>query len=252
LLLGLGRLTPGMARRLFSASWGPYLFVWLVTFGSIWLLARAIPVPPLPSVVTPDTAHGHVGLLDLLIPANLVQVIARNYVPAVVIFAIVYGLAIHRIERKATLLEVLDAVQTASVTIWRWIVRFAPIGVFALFAAFAGSIEPARLAGILLYVGLFLAGTLLLAFVVLPAAIAAVAPVGHREILRELQPALVLAVVTTLSVAALPFVQQAAERAAAQAGCPEGEERASVIKTTLSLSYVLAPVSRSVAGAQEQ
>jgi hypothetical protein len=63
---------------------------------------------------------------------------------------------------------------------------------------------------------------------------AAVAPVGHRELLKELQPALVLAFVTTLSVVALPFVQQAAERAATLAECPEGEERADVIKTTLS------------------
>jgi hypothetical protein len=49
LLLGLRRLTPGMARPLFAASWGAYLFVWLVTFGTIWLLARAIPVPRRPA-----------------------------------------------------------------------------------------------------------------------------------------------------------------------------------------------------------
>ena len=61
---------------------------------------------------------------------------------------------------------------------------------------------------------LFLIGTLLLAFVVLPAVMAALVPVGHREIVKELQPALVIAVVTTLSVVALPFVQRAAERIA--------------------------------------
>jgi proton glutamate symport protein len=240
LLVGLGRLTPGMARRLFNASWGPYLFMWVVTLASIWLLARAIPPTPPPSVLHADTARVASGLLDLLIPSNLVRAIGHNYVPAVAIFAIVYGLAIHKIERKAALLDVLNAVQVASVTLWRWVVHFAPIGVFALFAAFAGSVEPAHLAGLLLYVGLFLVGTLTLAFVVLPSVTAAVAPVGHREILKELQPALVLAFVTTLSVVALPFVQQAAERAATVANCPEGEERADVINTTLSLSYALA------------
>jgi proton glutamate symport protein len=240
LLVGLGRLTPGMARRLFAASWGPYLFMWAVTLGSIWLLARAIPPTPPPSVVQASVGQLAPSLLDLLIPANLVQAIGRNYVPAVVIFAIVYGLAIHKVERKGPLLDVLNAIQVASVTLWRWVVRFAPIGVFALFAAFAGSVEPAHLAGLLLYIGLFLAGTLLLAFVVLPSVMAAVAPVGHRELLKELQPALVLAFVTTLSVVALPFVQQAAERAATLADCPEGEERTDVIKTTLSLSYALA------------
>ena len=113
---------------------------------------------------------------------------------------------------------------------------------FALFGDAADTIEPARLSGLLLYVGLFLTGTLLLAFVVLPAVLAAVTPVGHREILKELQPALVISAVTTLTVVALPFVQRAAERVATEAGCPESEERSDVIRAVLSLSYVLVPL----------
>jgi Na+/H+-dicarboxylate symporter/ABC-type amino acid transport substrate-binding protein len=242
LICGLGRLTPAMARRLLGASWGVYLFLWCVTLAAIWLLALAIPSTPAPSVLMPATAQGEVEFLKLLIPANLIEALGRNYVPATVVFAFVYGVAIQKIERKAALFEVLEAIQVASVTIWGWIVRFAPIGVFALFADAAGTIEPARLSGLLLYVGLFLIGTLLLAFVVLPAVLAAVTPVGHREILKELQPALVIAAVTTLTVVALPFVQRAAERVATEAGCPESEERSDVIKAVLSLSYVLVPL----------
>ncbi|MGH7065504.1 MAG: cation:dicarboxylate symporter family transporter, partial [Stellaceae bacterium] len=145
-----------------------------------------------------------------------------------------------KIERKAALFEILQAIQVASVTIWGWIVRLAPVGVFALFAAAAGTVQPDRMGGLLLYVSLFLIGTLLLAFVVLPAVLSAVAPVGYREVLAELRPAFVLALVTTLSVVALPFVLKAAERVAAQAGCPEGDERTDVIQASLSISYVLA------------
>jgi len=240
MLYGLGRLMPAMARRLLSASWGVYLFMWGVTFATIWLVARAIPAPPPPSVLTPESVHPPVSLLDLLIPANLFQALGHNYVPAIVVFAIAYGVAIQKIQSKSALFEILGAVQTASVTIWGWIVRLAPIGMFALFATAAGTIEPDRLGGLLLYVGLFLTGTLLLAFVLLPAVLAALAPLGYREILKELQPAFVLALVTTLSVVALPFVQKAAERVAVLAGCPEGEERTDIIQASLSVSYVLA------------
>ena len=222
LLWGLGRLQPAMARRLLAASWGVYLLMWSLTFGVIWLISRAIPSPPPPTVLTPQTAQQPAGFLDLLIPANVFDALGRNYVPAVVIFTIVYGIAVQNITKKAALFEVLDAIKVASVTIWGWIVRFAPIGVFALFAAAAGTIEPDRMGGLLLYVGLFLIGTLLLGFVVLPAVLAAIAPVGHREILAELRPAFVLAMVTTLSVVALPFVQKAAEEVATRAGCPAG------------------------------
>jgi proton glutamate symport protein len=242
LICGLGRLTPAMARRLLGAGWGVCLFLWCVTLAAIWLLALAIPSTPAPSVLMPAAAQGAGEFLKLLIPANPIEALGRNYVPATVVFAFVYGIAIQKIERKAALFEVLEAIQVASVTIWGWIVRFAPIGVFALFADAAGTIEPARLSGLLLYVGLFLLGTLLLAFVVLPAVLAAVTPVGHREILKELQPALVIAAVTTLTVVALPFVQRAAERVATEAGCPESEERSDVIRAVLSLSYVLVPL----------
>jgi proton glutamate symport protein len=240
LLWGLGRLQPAMARRLLASSWAVYLLMWSLTFGAIWLISRAIPPAPPPVALTPQTAGRSASFLDLLIPANVFDALGRNYVPAVVIFAIVYGVAVQNIPKKAALFEVLEAIKVASVTIWGWIVRFAPIGVFALFAAAAGTIKPERMGGLFLYVALFLLGTLLLAFVVLPAVMAAIAPVAHREILRQLRPALVVALVTALSVVALPFVQKAAEEVADRAGCPPGEERADIIQATLSLSYVLA------------
>src|SRR5262249_24562028 len=105
LLSALGRLTHKLARRLLGASWGVYLFMWSVTLGSIWLRARTIPEPPLPSVLTP-MASGRVHILDLIIPANLFQALGRNYVPAVVIFAIVYGIAIQKVNNKSALFEI--------------------------------------------------------------------------------------------------------------------------------------------------
>lgn len=240
LLHSLGRLTPKMALRLLGSGWSVYLFLWAVTLGSIWLLSLAIPAPPLPSVLTAESLRPQSDLLSLIIPDNLVDALGQNYVPAVVVFAIFYGIAIQKVERKDALFQVLQAIQTASVTIWNWIVMVAPFGVFALMADAAGSIQPASLAGVLLYIGLFLGGTFLLAFVVLPMALAAVAPVSYREILKEMQPALVLALVTTLSVVALPFVARAAERITARAGCPEDDERADILQANLSLSYVLA------------
>lgn len=115
--------------------------MWCVTLVAIWLLARVIPPTPDPSVLTPAAVHGEADFLKMLIPANLIDAMGRDYVPAVAVFAIVYGIAIQKIERKSALFEVLEAIQVASVTLWGWIVRFAPLGVFALFAAAAGTIE---------------------------------------------------------------------------------------------------------------
>ena len=94
LLHGLGRLTPKMAWRLLGSGWYVYVFVWIATLGSIWLLAQAIPPPPLPSVLSSEALQPKADVLTLLIPDNFIGALGRNYMPAVAVFAIFYGVAI--------------------------------------------------------------------------------------------------------------------------------------------------------------
>src|ERR1700722_2008173 len=240
LMYGLGRLTPATARRLLQAGWLPFLFLWVLTLSSIWLLAHAIPPSPPPLSLTASTSHGSLQLMQLLIPSNPFAALRNNYVPAVVIFAIIYGVAFQGVAQKQTLLEIFDAVKTASVKIWGWIVRLAPLGVFALLAATSGTVRSDRLAGMVLYVVIYLLGTGILGLAVVPFLVSALVPESYLNIVRRLRPAMLLAVVTTLSVAALPFVQRAAESALEDAGCGDSEERRNVVQTSLSLSYVFA------------
>ncbi len=240
LMYGLGRLTPTTARRLMRAGWMPFLFLWVLTLATIWMLAHAIPPTPPPISLTASAAHGGTQLMALLIPSNPFAALRNNYVPAVVIFAVIYGIAFQSVEKKETLLEIFEAVKTASVKIWSWVVSLAPFGVFALLASTAGTLRPDRLAGMVLYVVIYLLGTAILGLFVVPFLISALTPDSYRDILRQLRPAIVLAVVTTLSVVALPFVQRAAESALDSAGCSDSEERRSVVQTSLSLSYVFA------------
>jgi proton glutamate symport protein len=240
LMYGLGRLTPATARRLLRAGWLPFLFLWVLTLSSIWLLAHAIPPSPPPLSLTASTSHGSLRLMQLLIPSNPFAALRNNYVPAVVVFAIIYGIAFQGVAQKQTLLEIFDAIKTASVKIWGWIVRLAPFGVFALLAATAGTVRSDRLAGMVLYVVIYMLGTGILGLIVVPFLISALVPESYADILRRLRPAMLLAVVTTLSVVALPFVQQAVESVLDDAGCSDSEERRSVVQTSLSLSYVFA------------
>ena len=168
LIYGLGRLTPAEAKRLFGAGWGVYLFMWCVTLVCHLAAGARHPADARPQRADagcrarrgrfpqdadsgqPDRRRG----AGLCARGRRVRHRLRNRDP----------------EDRAQVGAVRgpQAIQVASVTLWGWIVRFAPIGVFALFAVAAGTIEPSRLSGLLLYVALFLIGTLLLAFVVLP------------------------------------------------------------------------------------
>jgi len=240
LMYGLGRLTPVTARRLLQAGWLPFLFLWVLTLSSIWILAHAIPPSPPPLSLTASTSHRSLGIMQLLIPSNPFAALRNNYVPAVVIFAVIYGVAFQGVAQKQTLLEIFDAVKTASVKIWGWIVRLAPFGVFALLAATAGTVRSDRLAGMVLYVVIYLLGAGILGLIVVPFLISSLVPDSYGGIVRRLRPAMLLAVVTTLSVVALPLVQREVESALDEAGCSDTEERRDVVQTSLSLSYVFA------------
>ncbi len=240
LMHSLGRLGPSMAQRLLRAGWVPFVSLWILTFAAIWVLASAIPSAPPPFSLTASAVQGKTELMELLIPSNPFAALRNNYVPAVVVFAIIYGIAFEGVAKNQTLLDIFEAIKIASVKIWGWVVRLAPIGVFALLADTAGTVRLDQLAGLAFYVVTYLAGAAILGLIVIPAILSAFVPQSYREILRQIRPALVLAVATTLSVAALPFVQRAAESILDGAGCADSEERTNVLQTSLSLSYVFA------------
>src|SRR6185437_5431662 len=239
LLHGLGSLDPAKAWRLLKSGWVFYLVAWAITFACLAALAQGIP-PVQPAVIGdhPVQPQSLARLLGLLIPTDLFTALSENYVPAVVVFCIFYGIALQTLKDKAPLLSILESIRLASLRFWNWIVRLAPLGVFALFAVTAGTTSFADLLGMGLYLGLFLLGTCLLAFWVLPALLSALAPVGHREIITELRPALAIAAVTTLSVAALPFVVEATRKLAERCEIA-GAERDEIIRTNLSVAYPL-------------
>src|SRR5262249_28766364 len=76
-------------------------------------------------------------------------------------------------------------------------------------------------------------------FVVFPLALSAIVPAKARDLLAELHPAFVLALVTTLASSPLPLIQSVAEQKVAAAGHDDDEAR-DITRATISLSYVFA------------
>jgi Na+/H+-dicarboxylate symporter/ABC-type amino acid transport substrate-binding protein len=242
LILGLGRLAPDRAGRLLRASWPAFGFVWVLAFVAITVLRQAIPPTPPPFVIRPEAATSISGLIAVLIPANPFVALMSNDVPAIVVLAVIYGIAVQGLAQRTTLFDVLEAIRVASLTIWKWIVKLTPIGVFALLANTAGTLQPDQFGGFILYNILFLTGTLVLAFVALPLAVAAIAPMSYGALMAELRPGFILSLVTGLPVVSLPYIERTAAVVAGAAGCPEGQETDDVIKATVSLAYGLAQV----------
>jgi proton glutamate symport protein len=239
LLHGLASLSPKTAWRLFRKSWPFYLAAWGGTLGVCYLISLAFPAVPAPDMVDAAApARSGPQLLDMILPGNIFEDLTHNYVPAVVMIAVLFGVALQGAKDKARILDILALVRAACVKIWGWMVHLAPVAVFAMFAVTAGTIEKSEAGGLAAYIGLFLGVTFLLAFIALPAAISCLAPVRYREVLGLMRGALTLAMVTTLSVVALPFIQKAAEKIAQDSGI-DAEDHQEIIQTSLAVNYPL-------------
>ncbi|MTH98120.1 ABC transporter substrate-binding protein [Roseibium sp. RKSG952] len=85
---------------------------------------------------------------------------------------------------------------------------------------------------------------LVLTFWTLPMLLTAFVPLSYREILAGFREALVIAVVTSLSVAALPLIQDAVQKFTGRikAGETDSRQTTEIIETSLSVSYPLAQI----------
>ena len=238
LLHGLGSMAPAQAWRLFLSGWKFYIALWVITFGLLILLAQGIPQALATSWVADHAAKDSPDLLEILIPSDPFTALSRNYVPAVVLFCLFYGVALQHVPEKAALLSVLEGIRLASLKFWNAVVRFASLAVFALFADLAGTIRLRAMEEVSLFFFLFFAGALILTFWVVPGCIAAFTPLRHKEVLRDIKSALLIVIATTLSVSALPYISSATQRLAKDCGV-EDPECGEIVRTNISVAYPL-------------
>jgi len=166
-----------------------------------------------------------VGITDLilsLVHPNIVAAAAEMKLLPLIVFAIVFGLALARLgEQGRPAVAFFEAINEAMMTIVHWIMYLAPLGVFALIAArlgHAGGGEAflQQLASLGKYVLAVLLGLLLHAGVLL-ALLALVARRAPSEYLGHIGAALATAFSTASSSATLPLTMDGVKAAGVDA-----------------------------------
>jgi proton glutamate symport protein len=207
----------------------------LLAFVSLLLLAVAVALlaaPPLfsllhidasaiASVKPPNIAGADAAVrvpdfrqwLTSIVPTNAIKAAADGAMLPLVVFSILFALAIMKTGERArrTLLDFFHAIAEAMLTLVRWVILAAPVGVFALALALTARLG-ASAAGtlgfyILVVCGLYLVCTLML----YPIGVLG----GHvslRQFAKAIAPAQVVALSTRSSLASLPALLEAAER----------------------------------------
>ncbi|MGH7850913.1 MAG: cation:dicarboxylate symporter family transporter [Thermodesulfobacteriota bacterium] len=239
LIYGLGRLSPENFGKLFRRGWHFYILIWAVALSTLAILLRALPVAS-PLLIDPaGDGNSASRFLLLIIPKNLFIDFTSNFVPAVVVFSILLGLAVQRIEKKGSALELFDFISKSCLLIWKGIIKFSPIAVFALFANLFGTITVTQLDSLVAYLLLFIAASLILTFWIVPGLISAFIDFPFTRIVREMRGGIFMSAVTMLPVTSIPYIFQAVDKFTEEKNFDKNDEF-SIKETVLSFSYPLA------------
>ena len=115
-------------------------------------------------------------MLQLYIPSNPFYSLANAIVPAVVVFSILLGLALIAVPDKKEVLASFDTLGTALMRVASFIIRLAPLGIFAIAGAAAGTLRHEELSRIEVYVWTYLATWGVITFWTLPILVAWATP----------------------------------------------------------------------------
>jgi Na+/H+-dicarboxylate symporter len=230
IVYGLGRLQPATARRMAGVGALAILVVWAI--GMLAALLMPISYPEWESasffsraMVEPPQ---RLDLLELYIPRNIFASLSQAAVPAVVVFCLLLGVALMRVEKKDTLIEALESLSEAVMQLTGMVVKTAPLGIFALAAAAAGTIRLEEFDAIQVYVWGYLAMALLLCFAVLPMLISVVTGIGFRRVFTVTRDALVTGFATGSLLVILPLLSEACMELLAERGVDSQDEVAMV------------------------
>jgi Na+/H+-dicarboxylate symporter len=148
-----------------------------------------------------------------LAPANVVRAAADGAMLPLIVFTVLFGLALRRItdERRAFVLRVFDGIGGAMLEIVRWLIIAAPIGVFALVAPMAARLG-LSLAGALGYYVLAYVGAMIALTIVLSVAGALGGGVSPLRFARAALPAQAVAFSSSSSLASLPALVDSSAR----------------------------------------
>lgn len=158
-----------------------------------------------------ESLPGIVDFFKNIVPSNIVAAAANGDVLPLVVFALLFALAVSRIgpERRGQVVGLFEAVADALLVIIGWVLWLAPIGVFALAFTVGASAGTAAFAGLGHYILLLSVIGLLVALAAYPLAVL-VGRISPRSFANCMIAPESVAISTRSSLACLPAMLTAA------------------------------------------
>jgi proton glutamate symport protein len=238
LTAGLGRLTFSDARKLGLRAGLILLIFWVIVLVMVMLMPVAFPDIISASFFSTSMMEERVAFdfLGLYIPANPFQAMATTTVPAMVLFCIAIGIALMGIKNKKVLIEQLDILSDVLMRITQFVAGLAPLGVFALTACAAGTMDVEELGRLQVYLVPYAAVAILLSFWVLPGLIVCLTPLSYKNVIGQTRDALLTAFATGQLLIVLPILADKCKMLVEESA-GDSEESSSAVDVLIPVSF---------------
>jgi proton glutamate symport protein len=238
LVLGLGRLSPSEALILFKRAGVLLLVLWIVALAFVLVMPLAYPDWQSGSFFSTSMVEPsrELGLIELFIPANPFNSLAEGIVPAVVLFSIALGVGLMKVEKKEPIIDALKVISKVLSLVTKFVIRFAPLGVFAITARAAGTIDKSQVQGLEVYFLVYLLFWLILGIWLLPMLTASLVPLKYREIMGIARDALITAFATGSVFVVLPILAERSKELVKRVA-PESKNAPSIVDVLIPLGY---------------
>jgi proton glutamate symport protein len=150
-----------------------------------------------------------VSIIKDIIPENVFAAMAQDKVLSVIFFSLLLGVAISSTGEKARPLTVLfEGLNTVMMKVTDWIMRLAPVGVFALMAYTIGTMGLSVVRPLALYMVTVILGLSIHAVITLPVLLSVFGRYSPLKFIRDMFSAVATAFSTASSAATLPITME--------------------------------------------
>lgn len=176
-------------------------------------IGLALPLPPVAAAAGVDrVGFDAAKFVAHIVPQSMIAAMADNEILEIVVFSVFVGVAITAVgERAQPLVRATEALVAVMLQITNYVMRVAPIAVFAAVASTLAERGPGVLRDLAWFMGGFYLGLALLWTVLIAAGFTVVGP-RILQLVRYIREPLILAFTTASSEAALPRTLEALDR----------------------------------------
>ncbi|MGB0415562.1 MAG: cation:dicarboxylate symporter family transporter [Coraliomargarita sp.] len=225
LMVGFGSLSYERAWLLAKRAGLLLLVFWGIGLTIVVLMATTFPDRQSATFFNPGMVQeaADVSLVEMFVPSNPFEALATSAIPAVVLFSILFGLALIAIPKKEAVLDVFTVMSKTLQRVTGFVVKITPIGVFGLTAAAAGTLDGDDVIRLQVYFVAYIGCCMFLTFVAFPLVMSMLTPFTYKQVVTVSRNALITAFTTGNLFVVLPILIEDCQKMFKEK-CPDAED----------------------------